>query len=149
MAENEFKEGVKYTPKNTEPSKDKAKQHCRHLTDKEIEKIKKNCFVDKKGDLEGYYSDMIKIGLKSIILAGIININGYDAKDLTSPQTAKLVKDEIEGWFSINDEFLNIRIWYSSDGVVYTTANEFNANLSNLIVPGYEEQQVVKEDSQK
>ena len=149
MAENEFKKGVKYTPKNIKPSNDKAKQLCRHLTDKEINMIKTNCFMDKNENLETYDSNMIKIALKSIILAGIININGYDAKDLTSPQTEELVKDEIERWFSINKEFLNIRIGYSSDGVFYTTANEFNAKLSNLIVPGYEEQQVVKEDSQK
>ena len=148
MAENEFKNGIKYTP-DTEPSKDKAKQYCRHLTDEEIERIKKNCLKNKKGDLETYYSDMIKECLKSIILAGIINTKGYDDKDLTSQQTEESVKDEINSWFSINEEFLNIRIWYSSDGFFYTTANEFNANLSNLIVPGYEEQQVVKEGSQK
>ena len=77
MAENNLKNDIKCTPKSTMPSKDKAKYHCRHLTDKEIERIKSNCLNDKDEKFEIYDRNKLKQCLKSIILCGIINIEGY------------------------------------------------------------------------
>lgn len=152
MSDNSFKDKMKFNLKKTIPSKDKAKIHCRHLTDEEIERIKRICLKNKEMsiELECYYCDALKKCLKSIIFAGIINIKGYDVKDLISQQTEESVKDEIEGWFSINEEYLNIKIWNSDNGLFYSVPNEIDRALSSLLVPGYEkEQDITKEDTQK
>ena len=68
MAENNLKNDIKCTPKITMPSKDKTKKyHCRHLTDEEIERIKKNCFKFESGILEVYDSEQLKECLRSLI----------------------------------------------------------------------------------
>ena len=148
MAENEFKEGMKYTPKNTEPSKDKEKHHCRHLTDKEIKRIKEYCKMDNS--LEIYSMEKLKTILRSIIVMEIINAEGYDASDLKSVETKKNVEDRIKSWFNLNEQFFNIKArFFQLTGKDDRGTINLDSILPLLIVPGYEEQQVVKEDSQK
>ena len=136
MAENKLKDEIKYKPEN-KPSKDKAKYHCRHLTDKEIERIKSNCLNDKDEKFEIYDRNKLKQCLKSIILCGIINIEGYNTKDID-------YEDKILNFLLLNKRLLDIDIW-QGDRYFYSGSNEINFALSNIIVPGYEETQVVQD----
>ena len=151
MAENEFKEGVKYTPKSTKPSKDKAKQHCKNLTDEEIERIKSYSIEDGSEKIKTYNWRKMKNILRSIILKSIMNIEGYDAVDLVSEDKMHLVEGKIKSWLNLNERCFHLTDLYSfqSDSSADRLTYYIDTILPLLIVPGYEEQQEVKEDSQK